>query len=46
MSILVLNAGSSSLKFSLFDDRAELAGAVIQWTGDGPDCQGLRLHPC
>jgi acetate kinase len=35
MSILVLNAGSSSLKFALFDGRAELAGGVIQWTGDG-----------
>src|SRR4051812_33199111 len=37
MSILVLNAGSSSLKFTLFDDRtgspAELAAGVIQWTG-------------
>src|SRR5947209_1159705 len=36
MSILVLNAGSSSLKFTLFDDRAgspaELADGAIQWT--------------
>ncbi len=35
MSILVLNAGSSSLKFSLFAGDAELADGIIQWTGDG-----------
>lgn len=39
MSILVLNAGSSSLKFTLFGDRSgsptELADGGIQWTGTG-----------
>ncbi|QGQ22021.1 acetate kinase [Gimesia benthica] len=35
MSILVLNAGSSTLKYALFDDAAktELAGGVIDWHG-------------
>lgn len=36
MSILALNAGSSTLKFSLFDDLAleELAAGVVDWGGD------------
>lgn len=36
MSILVLNAGSSTLKFSLFDGPAldERAGGVISWRAD------------
>ncbi|HZU38401.1 MAG TPA: acetate kinase [Gemmataceae bacterium] len=36
MSILVVNAGSSSLKFGLFDDAAqqELANGLIDWTAD------------
>ncbi len=34
MSILVINAGSSSLKFGLFDDAArdELASGLVDWT--------------
>ncbi len=34
MSILVINAGSSSLKFGLFDDEAreELASGIVDWT--------------
>lgn len=36
MSILVLNAGSSSLKFGLFDARAEtsLASGLVDWKAD------------
>lgn len=35
MSILVLNAGSSSLKFGLYDESAaELAAGVVDWAGD------------
>lgn len=35
MSILVLNAGSSTLKFSLFDQsaREELANGLVDWRG-------------
>ena len=35
MSILILNAGSSSLKFALFDQAArdELASGVVDWRG-------------
>lgn len=37
MSILVLNTGSSTLKFAIFDDAAtsELAGGVIDWRDSG-----------
>ena len=37
MSILVLNAGSSILKFAIFDDAAnsELAGGVVEWPDSG-----------
>lgn len=36
MSILVINAGSSSLKFGLFDDQAqqETASGLVDWTAD------------
>ncbi len=35
MTVLVLNAGSSTLKFALFDQsaREELAGGVVDWQG-------------
>lgn len=38
MSILVINAGSSSLKFGLFDAdaRETLASGMIDWTADPP----------
>jgi acetate kinase len=38
MSILALNAGSSTLKFALFDDdaRAKHAGGVIEWDAQQP----------
>lgn len=37
MSILSLNAGSSTLKFALFDSiaRDELAGGTVDWRGSG-----------
>lgn len=37
MSILVFNAGSSTLKFALFDSTAltELLSGVFSWSGDG-----------
>lgn len=46
MSILVINAGSSSLKFGLFDPEArdELASGLIDWTAD-PKQASLVLRP-
>src|SRR5579884_1806556 len=45
MSILVINAGSSSLKFGLFDAAARqtLATGLIDWRGD-PRQAELVLH--
>jgi acetate kinase len=42
MSILVLNAGSSTLKLALCDDAAdqELARGLIEWGGSGHAAQG------
>lgn len=46
MSILVINAGSSSLKFGLFDDEARqsLATGLIDWRKD-PQHAELVIHP-
>lgn len=46
MSILVINAGSSSLKFGLFDDAAQqsLATGLIDWKKD-PRQAELVIHP-
>ncbi|MHB1424245.1 MAG: acetate/propionate family kinase [Gemmataceae bacterium] len=46
MSILVINAGSSSLKFGLFDDEAlrTLATGLIDWRRD-PRQAELVIHP-
>jgi acetate kinase len=46
MSILVINAGSSSLKFGLFDDevRQTLATGLIDWRVD-PRQAALVIHP-
>src|SRR5690348_1718318 len=46
MSILVINAGSSSLKFGLFDEEAwqELATGLIDWTVD-PRHAELVIRP-
>ena len=46
MSILVLNAGSSTLKFAVFDDdaREELASGLVDWGGGtGPASVVVRL---
>jgi acetate kinase len=46
MSILVINAGSSSLKFGLFDGEARqsLATGLIDWRKD-PRQAELVIHP-
>jgi acetate kinase len=46
MSILVINAGSSSLKFGLFNASAEhsLASGLIDWTAE-PGKAGLVIRP-
>lgn len=46
MSILVINAGSSSLKFGLFDAEAQqtLATGLIDWRGN-PQQAELVIHP-
>ena len=46
MSILVINAGSSSLKFGLFDAEAQqtLATGLIDWRAD-PQHAELVIHP-
>lgn len=46
MSILVINAGSSSLKFGLFDAEAQrtLANGLIDWRND-PRQAELVIHP-
>ncbi len=46
MSILVINAGSSSLKFGLFDAEARdaLATGLIDWTGDPKNAE-LAIRP-
>src|SRR5690349_9977310 len=46
MSILVINAGSSSLKFGLFDDEARqcLATGLIDWRAD-PQHAELVIRP-
>ena len=45
MSILVLNAGSSTLKFAVFDERAgeELASGAVDWRG-GDETTTLTLQ--
>jgi acetate kinase len=47
MSILVINAGSSSLKFGLFDAEARqtLATGLTDWRVD-PGRAELVIHPC
>ena len=46
MAILVLNTGSSSLKFALFDDRAEQVAVEgeVDWHGDGSKAE-LVVRP-
>jgi acetate kinase len=45
MNILVLNAGSSSLKFALFDQtvRSELAAGVVDWQGNDVEAS-IQVH--